>query len=136
MRDVILQPIPKGGSKDQSCSANYRGIALASSLSEVYHSPNVFSSSDLQFGFKRGMSTSMCTHVHHYNRGGSPVHCCLLDASKAFDLVYHEILFSKLVAQDLHPAILCCLILWYKDQCFTVRWNGIDSALFASSMTG
>ena len=58
------------------------------------------------------------------------MHCCLLDASKAFDLVDHEILFSKLVA---HPAILRCLILWYKDQCFTVRWNGIDSAPFASS---
>ena len=28
MRDAILQPIPKGGGKDQSCSANYRGIAL------------------------------------------------------------------------------------------------------------
>ena len=88
--------------------------------------------------FKRGVSTSMCTQflkniVHHYNRGGSPVYCYLLDASKAFDLVDHEILFSKLIAWDLHPAILRCLILWYKDQRFTVRWNGIDSAPFASS---
>ena len=104
MRDVILQPIPKGGGKDQSCSASYRGIALASSLSNVLEwciilsNPNVFSSSDLQFGFKRGVSTSMCTQflkniVHHYNRGGSPVYCCLLDLSKAFDLVDHEIVF-------------------------------------------
>ena len=100
MRDAILQPIPKGGGKDQSCSANYRGIALASSLSKVLEwciilsNPSVFSSSDLQFGFKRGVSTSMCRQflksvVHHYNHGGSPVYCCLLDASKAFDLVDH-----------------------------------------------
>ena len=137
MRDAILQPIPKGGGKDQSCSANYRDIALASSLSKVLEwciilsNPNVFSSSDLQFGFKHGVSTSMCTQflkntVHHYNRGGSPVYCCLLDASKAFDLVDHEILFSKLVARDLHPAILHCLILWYKDQRFTastLEWH-------------
>ena len=34
-RDAILQPIPKGGGKDQFCSANYGGIALASSLSKV-----------------------------------------------------------------------------------------------------
>ena len=35
MQDAILQSIPKGGGKDQFCSANYRGIALASSLSKV-----------------------------------------------------------------------------------------------------
>ena len=32
--DAMVQPIPKG-SKDPSQSANYRGIALASSLSKV-----------------------------------------------------------------------------------------------------
>ena len=56
-----------------------------------------------------------------------------MHVSKAFDLVDHEILFSKLVARDLHPAIFHCLILWYKDQRFTRRWNGIDSAPLASS---
>ena len=61
------------------------------------------------------------------------MHCCLSDGSKAFDLIDHDILFTKLVAQDLHPATLRCLILWYKDQHFTVRWNGIDSAPFTSS---
>ena len=35
MGDVILHPNLKGGGKDQSCSANYRGIALVSSLSNV-----------------------------------------------------------------------------------------------------
>ena len=58
---------------------------------------------------------------------------CLLDASKAFDLVDHKVPFFKLVAWDLHPAIIHCLILWYKDQCFTVCWNGTDSAPFTSS---
>ena len=70
----------------------------------------MFSSSNLQFG--------------------SLVYCCLLDGSKAFDLVDHEIL---LIVRDLHLAILRCLILWYKDQRFTLRWNGIGSAPFASS---
>ena len=144
MRDAILQPILKGGGKDRSCSANYRGIALASSLSKILEwciilgNPKVFSSCDFQFGFKRGVSTSMCTQflknvVHHYNRGGSPVYCCLLDASKAFGLVDHEVLFSKLITRDLHPAILRCLIHWYRDQRFIVRWNGIDSSTFSSA---
>ena len=69
----------------------------------------------------------------HNNCDGSLVYFCLLDVSKAFDLVDHEVLFSKLVAWDLHPAIVHCLILWYSDQCFTVHWNGNDSAPFTSS---
>ena len=66
-RDCVLIPIPKG-SKDASCSKNYRAIALASSLSKVlervlllkYQSFFVYSSS-LQFGFKSGYSTTLCT---------------------------------------------------------------------------
>ena len=141
MRDAILQPIPKGGGKDLvllSTEVLCSGLIKVLEWCIILSNPNVFSSSDLQFGFKRGVFTSMCTQflkniVHHYNRGGSSVYCCLLDVSKAFDLVDHEILFSKLIARDLHPAILHCLILWYKDQRFTVCWNGIDSAPFASS---
>ena len=51
----------------------------------------------MQFGFKRGMSTSLCTgtiknvisrHIHR----DTPVFACFLDASKAFDPVKHDIL--------------------------------------------
>ncbi len=62
-RDAIIQPIPKG-SKDPSMSANYRGIALASSLSKVLEWSilltwnDYFCTSELQFGFKSGFSTT------------------------------------------------------------------------------
>ena len=58
-RDCVLVPIPKG-SKDASCSKNYRAIALASSLSKVLERvlllkyQSFFCSSSLQFGFKSG----------------------------------------------------------------------------------
>ena len=66
LRDCVVIPIPKG-LKDPSCSSNYRGIAIASTLSKVLEGvilhkySEFFTSSDLQFGFKSGYSTTMCT---------------------------------------------------------------------------
>ena len=60
-RDCVLVPIPKGN-KDASSSKNYRAIALASSLSKVFTDyRSYFCSSSLQFGFKSGYSTTLCT---------------------------------------------------------------------------
>ena len=100
LRDSILVPVPKG-SKDASVSANYRPIVLSSTLSKVLEwlilskYSEFFSSSHLQFGFKSGSSTSLCTGtvkniVARYIRNGSSVFGCFLDASKAFDMVDHN----------------------------------------------
>ena len=68
LHDATIQPIPKG-SKDPSVSSNYRVIALASSLSKVlewsilFSWSQFFTTSDLQFGFKSGFSTTLCTGV-------------------------------------------------------------------------
>ena len=64
--DCILVPIPKGN-KDSTSSENYCPVALAPSLSKTLEwsilllYPNQFTSSDLQFGFKKEMFTSLCT---------------------------------------------------------------------------
>ena len=93
LRNCILQPIPKPG-KDPSNSDKYRPIALAPTLSKVlelcllneYRS--AFATSTLQFGFKQGFSTDLCTGliknvISRYCKNGSTVHGCFLDASKA-----------------------------------------------------
>lgn len=58
LRYSIIQPIPKG-LKNPAKSTNYRGIALASCLSQLLELcifmsfPDVFSTSDSQFGYKK-----------------------------------------------------------------------------------
>jgi len=142
IRDAVVQPIPKG-SKDPSVSANYRGIALASSLSKVLEWSillkwnSYFTTSDLQFGFKPGFTT-LCTGVlkavvNHYINRGSKVFACLIDASKAFDTVDHAVLFQKLLDRGLPKVLVRLLLSWYKTQQLSVRWSGHSSEYFRVS---
>ena len=115
-RDSVLVPIPKGN-KDASTSSNYRPIALSSSFSKILERlilsqyGSFFSTNTLQFGFKPGHSTSLCSAtvknvITRYIQNGSPVLGCFLDASKAFDLVDHSILFDILLNRGLPLAIV------------------------------
>ena len=142
-RDATIQPIPKG-SKDPSASSNYRGIALASSLSKVLEWSillswkQFFSTSELQFGFKSGFSTTLCTGVmkaviSRYMKRGSKVYACLIDASKAFDLVDHSVLFEKLLERNMPKPLVRLLLRWYKTQHLCVRWMGKSSDYFQVS---
>ena len=55
---------------------------------------------------------------------------CFLDASKAFDLVDHKLLFSYWFNRGLPPTIIRFLMFWYKHQTMSVRWNGVLSESF------
>ena len=67
-RDCVLVPIPKGGA-NLSSSDGYRPISIASCLSKVLERiilnqySSILSSHHLQFGFKTGSSTSLCTGI-------------------------------------------------------------------------
>ena len=108
-------------------SSNYCGIALTSSLSKVLEWSihlswkQFFSTSELQFGFKSGFSTTLCTGVmkaviNSYLNEGSKVYACLFDASKAFDLVDHCVLFKKLLERNMPKPLVRLLLRWYKTQ--------------------
>ena len=65
LRDCTLVPIPKG-LNDPSDSNNYRAISLASTLSKVLERiilSKFLDTHSLQFGFKGGVSTTMCTEL-------------------------------------------------------------------------
>ena len=111
-RDAVIISIPKGGNMDLLQSSNYRGIALTSCFSKLLEYciledyGSCLLSSHLQFGFKPGLSTTMCTGVlkaviSRYLVGDSCVYSCLVDASKAFDTVDHTLLLEKLLRRNL-----------------------------------
>ena len=143
LRDCTLVPIPKPF-KDPTLSDSYRPIALAPNLSKVLERCILsqfgycFFTSDLQFGFKPGFSTDLCTGVlknvvSKYLHRKSHVFSCFLDASKAFDRVNHEKLFRLLIRRQVPPAILRFLFSWYQSQLFMVRWNKTLSSSFGAS---
>jgi hypothetical protein len=91
-------PIPKGKNLNYSDSSNYRGLALSSIFGKIFDAyvltryDSLLAASNLQFGFKAGYSTSMCSMIlketlEHYRSNKSTVYCTMLDASKAFDRV-------------------------------------------------
>ena len=126
-------PIPKGSGSSNN-SNNYRGIALASCLGKIVDRiilekyENSFCTSDLQFGFKKGVSTNTCTYVfketvNYYTNENSNVYSVLLDASKAFDRVNFCKLFSVLLDRKLPGNILKFMLNLYTTQKTRVNWN-------------
>ena len=143
LRDCVLRPIIKPG-KDPSDSDSYRPIALAPTLSKIFEwcilidHGAAFMTSSLQFGFKKGLSTHLCTGliknvIARYNVNDSRVYGCFLDASKAFDRVNHVALFEKLLQRNLSPVVARALLSWYTDQKLCVSWNKKLSDKFSVS---
>jgi hypothetical protein len=131
-------PIPKNKRKSINCSSNYRGIALGSIICKLFDyvmlisNRSVFTSSDLQYGFKSKHSTVQCTFVvneviQYYLNGGSTVHLMLLDASKAFDRVHYIKLFKVLLSKGICPLVARILAKMYVHQKIRVKWNSYVS---------
>ena len=92
-------------------------------------------SSHLQFGFKKGMSTTQCTYsmletVNYYNLNKSNVFVLMLDASKAFDRVNYCKLFGELLKRDISPIVLRLLLYMYTSQTLRVKWGHTVSNYF------
>ena len=91
---------------------------------------------DLQFAYQPGVSANMCTWtvvetVSYFLRNGGNVYCCLMDMTKAFDLVKHSILFRKFLCAGLSPIFIRVLIFIYVNQFANIRWNGNLSSFFS-----
>ncbi len=97
-------PIQKGRWARFSTSDNFRAITLSSILCKLLDvvilikEKGSLCTSDLQYGFKQGSSTSLCTAIEqetisYYVHNGSNVYGLMVDASKAFDGVNYCKLF-------------------------------------------
>ena len=134
-------PIIKDSSGDCSDPNNYRGITLSPCLAQLleYCLLGKFDSfltcDDLQFGFKRGLSTShaifaLKSCVDYYSKYHTNVFVTLLDCSKAFDKVSHYGIFLKLMSRGVPLCFLNLFIYWYLNLFCCCQWNGVKSEYF------
>ena len=75
----------------------------------------------MQYGFKNKHSITLCTVVlkelvQHYREGNSDVYGCLLDPSKAFDIIHYGELFTLLLSTKMPVKILRLIIDSYVRQ--------------------
>ena len=138
-----LKPIVKDNMGDKLSSDNYRAIGSSSLLLKVLdwvifilYESNL-KPSELQFGFQKNNSTSMCTWtvietVNYFLNRDTPVFCCFLDLSKAFDLVTFSKLFSKL-KNKIGSMFIRLLAYVYIFQSCCVDWCGTKSQPFKVS---
>ena len=106
----------KNKTGDTSDKGNYRPVAIVSACSKIFECVLLrliefyLCTSDNQFGFKSKHSTDLCIYtlksiIQYYKDHNSPVYSCFLDASKAFDIVNHWVMFKK-GKTDKSPALL------------------------------
>lgn len=93
------------------------------------------STSNLQYSFKPGHSTTMCTMtmkevIRYYWNRGSKVFGCFLDASKAFDRLRYDKFFHLLYNRGIPPIMLQLFIDLYERQKSRCEWDGEFSPYF------
>ena len=139
-----MVPVPKGKWKNLTSSSNYRAIALSSIVGKLLDiiilqkEEKKLVTSPMQFGFKKGASTSLCTSmmqetVSYFVSKNNNVYALLLDASKAFDRISYVKLFHSLISRNVCPLICRLLLNMYTNQKLRVRWNGTYSENFSVS---
>ena len=142
---AILIPLVKSYRKSLKSGNNYRGISLIPILTKLLEyvilkkCPVIAESHRNQFGFKGNTSTLHAEFIidetlQHYNKNGSTVYMCSLDAEKVFDSCNWRILFEKLY-HDKHIPLPVVKVLqsMYQEGLYSVKYNGQRSYSFAAS---
>ena len=143
----LIIPIYKNkGSKDDA--NNYRGITLLSCLGKLFtsilnHRLTEFCEKNLilkeiQAGFRKGYSTSdhvfVLKHlIDLFKSKNKKLFCCFVDYSKAFDSIWREALWHKLVSNGIQGKILNVIKSMYVQIKSCVFLNGEKSDFFISA---
>lgn len=138
-------PIPKSEmAVGRSLSVeDFRGISICPVMAKVFESciferyKQFLTTSDNQFGFKKGVSCSHAIYsvrsvIDYYVESGSTVNVCVLDVKKAFDKVNHYGLFIKLMDREVPERLLSVLEYWYRCSRYCVKWGNVMSSLFCT----
>jgi len=141
LMNATIISIPKDYRKSLADDNNYRGIALCSSLSKLLdvimltRNDASVVTHDCQFAFKKNRSTSMCTYVlkevvNNFLCDDTPVYACFLDATKAFDRIRFDLLFSTLIKKGISPVDIRLLLFQYEHQKCRASWKNCCSDYF------
>ena len=131
---ATLVPLVKAKLGNVNSSKNYRTIAISSLVLKLLDwvilllFGTKLGIDDLQYAYQPGVSASMCTWtaietVSYFLRNGGNVFSCLMDMTKAFDLVKHSVLFRKFLKAGLSAVFIRLLIFIYINQFANIRWN-------------
>ena len=137
-------PLPKGGHAiGKSLTVeDLRGISISPVLSKIcehclldLYAP-FFTTSDNQFGFKKGLSCSNAiysirTVIDGFIAGGSIVSLSAIDVSKAFDKMNHHSLLIKLMNRQVPINLLLIIENWFDLSCTCIKW-GAHVSIFSS----
>ncbi len=141
----IITPVPKSASKDPYVPLNYRGISLLSCVSKLFSSiinqriQNYMENNNLfvdeQNGFRRNRSCQ--DHVFTLNSiirnqllQGKSTYCCFIDMQKAFDWVNRDLLFYKLLLNNIDGNVYKCIKALYNNPTGCVRLNDYSTDWF------
>ena len=139
LKSTILS-LRKDKTASLSSSSNYRGISLFNSICKLHDyaiidiSCDSLDTCDMQYGFKKKHSTTLCTVVlkelvQHYREGNSDVYCCLLDASKSFYRIHYGELFTLLLSTKM-PVKILRLIISHVRQSTRISWDNVYTNYF------
>lgn len=144
----LIVPVPKKGNLNDV--NNYRGITLTSIFSKIFSllldvrirkwAEKNKLLSDYQFGFRPNRSTSDCIYVLHsiINKvimsENRKIYCAFVDFRKAFDLIYRNGIWYKLIIYGVSSKMVNMLKAIYKSVKSCVKVKGSLSQYFNSYM--
>jgi hypothetical protein len=140
-----ILPLVKSYKKSLQNFNNYRGISIIPVFTKILEylilskCPEIAASHHLQFGYKDLSSTLHAEFliketIQYYNKNGSSVYICGLDAEKAFDTCNWDILFEKLYYDKKLPlAVVNVVKSLYLNGSACVKYNGEISYEFSLS---
>ena len=143
----VIIPLHKKGNRDDV--NNYRGITLLSCLGKIFTSVlnerlKSWSAdndiiTDAQFGFKEKHSTIDAIFALHsiitkYVTGGRRLYCAFIDFQKAFDRIYLDGLWFKLLKLGVNGRMLRILISMYNNVRSCVKHKNIITEYFSCSV--
>ena len=145
LKKGVIIPIPKGRDRELCDKDNYRGITLMTVVIKVYEklllvwlNEECKSKINLFQGANRPGCSSLNTTLalreaicQHRQRGDS-VYVALLDARKAFDSVWHDGLFYRLMCMGCPPVLLQVIRELYNKFSCMVNVAGHSSSWFES----